>query len=98
MAHIIGIRHEDKYLMERRVAITPAHVTKLTQSGLRFIVEKSAKRIFPDTEFEAAGATLAADLSGAQVIFGVKEIPVRHFEKGKTYIFFSHVIKGHIGV
>ncbi len=94
MAHIIGIRHEDKYLMERRVAITPAHVTKLTQSGLRFIVEKSAKRIFPDTEFEAAGATLAADLSGAQVIFGVKEIPVRHFEKGKTYIFFSHVIKG----
>lgn len=94
MAQTIGIRHEDKYLMERRVAITPRHVEKLTRQGLKFIVERSAKRIFADAEFEAAGATLADNPNNADVIFGVKEIPVHHFQQGKTYIFFSHVIKG----
>lgn len=94
MTKIIGIRHEDKYLMERRVAITPLHVGKLKKEGLQFIVERSAKRIFSDSEFENAGARLADDLKDAEVIFGVKEIPVHHFEENKTYIFFSHVIKG----
>lgn len=94
MTHIIGIRHEDKYLMERRVAITPAHVAKLTKTGLEFVVEKSPKRIFSDNEFEVAGAETADNLRKAGVIFGVKEIPVHHFEEGKTYVFFSHVIKG----
>jgi alpha-aminoadipic semialdehyde synthase len=28
------------------------------------------------------------------VIFGVKEMPNTFFEEGKTYVFFSHVIKG----
>ncbi len=94
MTKIIGIRHEDKYLMERRVAITPLHVGKLSKEGLQFIVERSAKRIFSDNEFVNAGAQLADDLKQAEVIFGVKEIPVHHFEENKTYIFFSHVIKG----
>ena len=29
MNNTIGIRHEDKYVMERRVAITPAHAAEL---------------------------------------------------------------------
>ena len=31
MNNIIGICHEDKYLMERRVAIIPAHAKKLIE-------------------------------------------------------------------
>lgn len=95
MKHIIGIRHEDKYLMERRVALIPKHVKKLVEEeGLEFIVEKSPKRIFTHKEFEGAGARVVTDLSPADVVFGVKEMPNDIFEKGKTYIFFSHVIKG----
>lgn len=95
MKHIIGIRHEDKYLMERRVALIPQHVRKLIkEEGLDFIVEESPKRIFTHQEFEAAGASIVKDLSPADVVFGVKEMPVSFFEEGKTYIFFSHVIKG----
>ncbi len=95
MKHIIGIRHEDKYLMERRVALIPAHIKKLiAEGGLEFIVEKSPKRIFKAEEFENAGAKMVTDLSPASVVFGVKEMPISFFEKGKTYIFFSHVIKG----
>jgi alpha-aminoadipic semialdehyde synthase len=91
----IGIRHEDKYLMERRVPVIPRHVRKLVSSqGLEFLIEESPKRIFTHTEYIEAGAKVVTDLSPAPVIFGVKEMPLEFFETGKTYMFFSHVIKG----
>jgi len=95
MNKIIGIRYEDKYVMERRVAIIPKHLKKLiNNNSLEALVESSPKRIFSDKEFEDAGAVVTNDLSKAPVIFGVKEMPISFFEEGKTYIFFSHVIKG----
>ncbi len=95
MNKIIGIRHEDKYLMERRVAIIPEHMAKLSRDGgLHFQVQRSPKRIFNDDEFRQAGAEIVEDLGRAPVIFGVKEMPESFFEAHKTYVFFSHVIKG----
>ncbi len=92
---MIGIRYEDKYLMERRVAIIPQHAKKLIENeGLEILVEKSKKRIFTDDEFVAAGAKAVDDVREAPVIFGVKEMPIDYFEDGKTYVFFSHIIKG----
>ncbi|MBW6459564.1 MAG: hypothetical protein K0B08_03235 [Bacteroidales bacterium] len=91
----IGIRYEDKYVMERRVPLVPVHIKKLIEEeGLEFCVETSAKRVFSDEEFEAVGANVTDDLSSCPVIFGVKEIPIERLEADKTYIFFSHVIKG----
>ena len=84
MKHIIGIRHEDKYLMERRVAIIPQHVKKLTEQGLEFLVEESPKRVFTHKEFEEAGARIVSDLSPADVVFGVREMPISLFWEGKT--------------
>lgn len=81
--------------MERRVAIIPKHVKKLiSEEGLEILVEESPKRIFTHDEFEGAGAKIVTDLSPASVVFGVKEMPIDFFENEKTYIFFSHVIKG----
>lgn len=94
MTKTIGIRHEDKYLMERRAALTPLHVKKLCSQGVNVIVEQSDKRIFADEEYRAAGATISKTLKEAEIIIGVKEIPIHHFEEGKTYLFFSHVVKG----
>ena len=95
MNNTIGIRHEDKYKMERRVAIPPEHVRRLIkEKNLRVLVEKSSKRVFTDDEYRQAGAELVDDLFEAPVIFGVKEIPSSYFEPEKTYVFFSHVIKG----
>ncbi len=95
MNNKIGIRHEDKYLMERRVAIIPMHAQKLIdEQGLEILVENSPKRIFTHQEFEKAGAKIVGDVREAPVIFGVKEMPIDYFEEYKTYIFFSHVIKG----
>ncbi len=90
----IGIRIEDKYKMERRVALIPNHVKKITSADINFIVESSKKRIFTDEEYSNAGAKITKSLADASIIFGVKEMPIDFFENNKTYLFFSHTIKG----
>jgi alpha-aminoadipic semialdehyde synthase len=95
MNNIFGIRHEDKYALERRVAITPAHLENLVKKeGLEAFVQTSPKRVFTDDQYIKAGAEVVDNLGNCDVIFGVKEMPVSFFERNKTYIFFSHVIKG----
>ncbi|MEI8204492.1 MAG: bifunctional lysine ketoglutarate reductase /saccharopine dehydrogenase family protein [Bacteroidota bacterium] len=95
MSNYLGIRHEDKYLMERRAPLTPKHVKFLTQHHkLDVAVQHSTKRIFTDQEYIDAGAEIVDNLVKCSVILGVKEMPESFFEAGKTYVFFSHVIKG----
>ncbi len=90
-----GIRHEDKYAMERRTPVTPMHCRRLIEKdGLKIVAQSSPKRAFSDDAYRESGATVQEDLSNCDVIFGVKEIPEEAFEAGKTYVFFSHVIKG----
>lgn len=95
MSNFIGIRHEDKYAMERRAPLTPKHVDRLVKGKkLDIIVQHSDKRVFTEEEYLKAGARMAKDLKKCSVIFGVKEMPLSFFEEDKTYVFFSHVIKG----
>ena len=95
MSNYIGIRHEDKYEMEKRAPLTPKHVERLVkQKKLDIVVQTSGKRIFTDDEYSKAGAEISNDLKKCSVIFGVKEMPVEFFEADKTYVFFSHIIKG----
>ena len=55
----IGIRREDKNEWESRCPLTPDHVKQLVQKhGLAIVVEPSDRRIFPDEQFQAAGARL----------------------------------------
>ncbi len=94
MKHKIGIRYEDKYLMEKRVALVPEHVKQLVEKGIEIQVVPSEKRIFKDEEYREAGAVLREEPLDADVILGVKEMPLNYFKAHKTYIFFSHTIKG----
>jgi len=95
MTKVFGIRREDKSVWERRCPLTPNNITGLlSQNGTRCLVQPSDIRIFSNEEFLSAGAELREDLSDASVIFGVKEVPVAKLLPGKTYIYFSHVIKG----
>ena len=94
MRHTIGIRRETIDATERRAPLTPAQVRKLVGDyGTDFVVEPSPLRVFPDDDYAAAGATISTDLSGCNVVFGVKEIPVEQIQPGKAYCFFSHTIK-----
>jgi len=91
----IGIRREDKSIWERRAPLTPAQVQQLREKyHIQTIVQPSRIRVFSDEEYLQAGATVQEDLSTCPVILAVKEIPLHFFEPGKTYVFFSHTIKG----
>ena len=91
----IGIRRETKNRWECRVPLTPSHVATLKASGnIDFVIQPSARRVFPDHEYERVGATVKDDLSGCDLIMGVKEVPEAEIMPGKQYIFFSHTHKG----
>lgn len=95
MDKVIGIRREDKNQWERRVPLTPTDVKELKEKfGIKTIIQPSKIRIFTDEEYENVGAEVNEDLSRAEIILAVKEIPLHLFQEGKTYMFFSHTIKG----
>ncbi len=95
MTNILGIRREDKNRWEKRVPIIPDHVKELKEKHeIKTIVQPSKIRTFTGKEYKEAQATIDENLSDADVIFAVKEIPISFFEKNKTYVFFSHTIKG----
>lgn len=91
---LLGIRREDKNRWEGRVPLTPDDVRKLANNGIRIRLQPSKIRIFPDSEYLKAGAEIDEDLSPCPIILGVKEMPPDFFRPGKTYLFFSHTIKG----
>jgi saccharopine dehydrogenase (NAD+, L-lysine forming) len=92
---ILGIRREDKNAWERRAPLMPEHVGRLiADHGVGVRVQPSTIRAFPDEAYAAVGATVAEDLTPCDVILAIKEIPVDALLAGKTYLFFSHTIKG----
>nr|WP_321402225.1 bifunctional lysine ketoglutarate reductase /saccharopine dehydrogenase family protein [uncultured Desulfobacter sp.] len=95
MKKYLGVRREDKNKWERRVPLIPEDVKELKDRfGIEAVVQPSTLRIYSDDEFEKNEAIVQEDLSGVDTVFAVKEIPVDLLAQGKTYIFFSHTIKG----
>ncbi len=95
MKYTIGIRREDKNRWERRVPLIPEHIKDLKEKyGIEVILQPSSIRIFSDDEYIRVGAKIQEDLSECGTIFAVKEIPLHFFQPAKTYVFFSHTIKG----
>jgi alpha-aminoadipic semialdehyde synthase len=91
----IGIRREDKNPWEKRVPLIPSHAREIMQNHpIEIWMQPSPIRIFSDEEYEREGAKIGEDLSPCSVVFAVKEIPVDFFLPEKTYVFFSHTIKG----
>ncbi len=91
----IGVRREDKNEWERRVPIVPLHARELFQRHhVQTVIQPSKIRIFSDDAYRAAGAQVTDDISDCRTIFAIKEIPVKLLQPGRTYIFFSHTIKG----
>jgi alpha-aminoadipic semialdehyde synthase len=80
-------------------AITPDHVKYLVDNfkgdKLTGIYVQPSHRIFPDSQYENAGAVITDDLSAADILLGVKRVKTEDdLIADKTYMFFSHVIKG----
>ncbi|MBI4224219.1 MAG: hypothetical protein HY609_04745 [Deltaproteobacteria bacterium] len=92
---LIGIRKEDKNIWEKRVPLTPSDIQGLIRKEkIEFQVESSARRVFSDADYAAAGAKVVKSAAACPIVFAVKEMPVSFFRSNGVYIFFSHTIKG----
>ncbi|MCU0660757.1 MAG: hypothetical protein MUC50_00340 [Myxococcota bacterium] len=94
MSNVIALRKEDKNPWERRVALVPSDVERLRESGVEIVVEAFQRRIFADADYAACGAPLLECVGDADVVLGIKEMPISFFRPGGAYLFFSHTIKG----
>lgn len=91
--YCIGMRREDKNRWERRAPLAPSHVSELVKRGVKVVVQPSNLRTYNDKTYREAGAIIQDDLSEADVIISVKEVPIPLLIPYKTYMFFSHTIK-----
>ena len=75
--------------------MTPAQCAQLLErhDGLEILVQPSELRCFSDAEYRDQGISLAQDLSGCDVLMGVKEVSLDALLPDKTYFFFSHTAK-----
>lgn len=95
MVFTIGIRREDKNRWEKRVPLIPEHIKEFKEKyNIETIIQPSQIRAYSNSDYSNAGAVVKEDLSSSPVIFAIKEIPIDFFEPKKTYVFFSHTIKG----
>ena len=86
---------ERKNPPDRRVVLSPQACQKIVQDfpDAEIIVESSEVRVFKDSEYSDLGFQVLNDVSDAQVMLGVKEVPIDALIPNKKYFFFSHTIK-----
>ena len=80
--------------------LTPDHAKELIDNfkgdnKLTNIYVQPSQRIFPDSQYANAGAIVTDDVADADILLGVKRVMNEEdLIADKTYMFFSHVIKG----
>ncbi|CVL05516.1 probable saccharopine dehydrogenase (NAD, L-lysine-forming) [Fusarium mangiferae] len=102
--HIL-LRAEEKPLEHR--SFSPAIIKTLVDAGYPISVERSStdpkfKRIFEDSEYEAAGARLVdtgvwPNAEPGTIILGLKELPSEDFPLKNDHITFAHCYKNQGG-
>lgn len=90
-----AIIKERKNPPDRRVVFSPQKCQDVIQEfpDARIIIEASEVRIFSDDAYRAAGFKVMEDVSEAEVMLGVKEVPTESLVPYKKYFFFSHTLK-----
>ena len=91
----IGLLREGKVPVDNRVALTPAQCKWIhrTVAEMRVSAQSSPDRCYSDKEYRAAGVEVTEDVSGCDILLGIKEVPEKDLIAGKTYLFFSHTRK-----
>lgn len=93
---ILGLLREGKTPSDQRAVLNPAQCRELMDRhpDWRIWVQPSSVRAIPDAAYVAAGCDLVEDLSPAELILSVKEVPYANLVAGAAHFFFSHTYKG----
>lgn len=90
-----AIIKERKNPPDRRVVFSPQMLAEARSQfpDASFVVESSDIRIFSDQAYASEGFDVSQDITSADVMLGVKEVPIEALIPNKKYFFFSHTIK-----
>jgi len=90
-----AIIKERKNPPDRRVVFSPEKLAEARTQfpTAEFVVESSDIRIFPDAAYKSLGFKVTDDVSDADVMIGVKEVPIENLIPNKKYFYFYHTIK-----
>ncbi|MBT8375851.1 MAG: NAD(P)-dependent oxidoreductase [Bacteroidia bacterium] len=90
-----AIIKERKNPPDRRVVLSPQACVAIKDQypEAELLVESSDIRVFPDSAYSSLGFNVQEDVSEAEVMLGVKEVPINALIPNKKYFFFSHTIK-----
>ncbi|MFT5891076.1 MAG: alanine dehydrogenase [Dokdonia sp.] len=90
-----AIIKERKNPPDRRVVFSPQMLAEARAQfpEASFVIESSDIRIFSDQDYASEGFEIVQDVSDADVMLGVKEVPMDALIPNKKYFFFSHTIK-----
>ena len=86
---------ERKSPPDKRVVLTPNSCLSLLKSfsSAKILIESSDIRSFSDNDYRSIGMNVSNDMTVADILIGVKEVPVEQLIPNKSYFFFSHTIK-----
>ena len=85
---VIGLIKEGKVPSDNRVALTPKQCRYLLDQfpSWDIIVESSPNRCFKDREYQKEGIKVVEDISAADILFGIKEVPKDQLIANKKYL------------
>ncbi|MBX7107885.1 MAG: NAD(P)-dependent oxidoreductase [Chitinophagales bacterium] len=91
----IALIREEKIPVDTRVAFSPVQCQWLMNKypGLEIFVQPCENRCYKDEEYRREEIMVQEDISGADLLMGIKEVPKEKLIPGKNYLFFSHTIK-----
>jgi saccharopine dehydrogenase (NAD+, L-lysine forming) len=91
----VGVLRETKNPPDRRVVLPPRQARDVVNlfPNIELFIQPSKIRCFSDDEYREAGFTLQEDLSGCDILLGVKEVNLPDLIESRSYLFFSHTAK-----
>jgi alanine dehydrogenase len=91
----IGIAREGKIPPDNRVPLAPWEVIEAQNifPAFEIVCQTSNVRCFPDEMYSKLNIPVVDDLDDCDILLGIKEFQTDDLIPGKTYLFFSHVIK-----
>jgi saccharopine dehydrogenase (NAD+, L-lysine forming) len=91
----IGIVREGKVPPDKRVPMLPDQCAEVLRKypDLSITIQPSDIRCIANSEYANLNIKLDEDLSGCDILLGIKEVPPHLLIPEKTYLFFSHTIK-----
>ena len=92
---VLGLIKEGKVPSDNRVAMTPKQCKWFIEqyTGWDILVESSPTRCYSDYEYEREGIKVVNDITSADILLGIKEVPIAQLVPHKTYLYFSHTKK-----